>query len=67
MGWNDRLDPPEENCCEADDCTEPDEFGNVECRCDDHGCTTCGLEHGCICDDMYEQWKDEQDKWDRED
>ncbi len=36
-------------CCESDDCID-------ECNCDTHGCTFCGLEHGCRCDADYDEW-----------
>ena len=48
------LEPPEDDCCEAEDCLEQDEDGNSECKCDKHGCTSCGLAHGCRCDADYD-------------
>lgn len=58
MAWESWLEPPEgfENpdcdCgCDAWD----------ECVCDvDEGCGSCGAKRGCVCDDMYDQWRDEQ-------
>lgn len=64
MGWNDRLlEPPEPyECCEAEECTEPDEFGNIECKCEDHWCSGCGLKCNCRCDYDYDNWRDSQDE-----
>lgn len=62
MAWSDGpIDPPEGiECCEADECVEPDEEGNVNCKCEDHVCSTCDGQCTCNCDDAYEQWKDER-------
>ncbi len=62
MGYDSWLEPPDDiECCEADDCVEPDEEGNIECRCDNHVCSTCDLQCACRCDADYDAWKDSQD------
>jgi len=48
------------DCCEAEDCVEADEEGNIECKCDDHECSSCGGQCACRCDSDYEAWKDSQ-------
>jgi hypothetical protein len=42
-------------CCESEDCKD-------DCQCDTkhHGCVTCQSRCGCICDELYESWKDSQ-------
>lgn len=44
-----------EDCCESIDCEE-------ECVCDSlhHGCGVCESRCDCVCDEMYEAWKDSQ-------
>lgn len=59
MSLDQHLEPPNDpECCEAEDCLEKDEDGRAECKCDSHGCDTCGLEHGCRCDADYEAYRD---------
>lgn len=41
-------------CCESAEC-------ETDCKCDTHtGCDTCGSSCDCMCDEMYENWKDSQ-------
>lgn len=42
-------------CCESIECEN-------ECVCESEhsGCPTCGVDCGCICDELYENWKDSQ-------
>ena len=64
MSLDSWLEPPEGiECCEADECIEPDEEGNTECHCEDHVCSTCGLQCACRCDDDYEAWRDSMLDW----
>lgn len=55
------IDPPEyADCCEADECLEADEDGNIECRCENHYCSGCDLQCNCRCDADYDNWRDSQ-------
>lgn len=55
MGWNDRLDTTIP-CDECTDCVED---------CTDHeeadACATC-MRLPCMCDEMYENWKDQREE-----
>lgn len=58
--------PPEPTYdCECD--LDHDDCDGDECDCKGHddGCSICGVEHGCICDDLYEAWKDRRDEDER--
>ena len=48
------LEPPEYPDCDCG-CEALD-----ECVCDDEGCGSCGAKRGCVCDEQYEAWRDEQ-------
>jgi len=54
------INQPEHDCCEADECIEPDEEQNIECRCEKHYCDSCGLQCNCRCDSDYDNWRDSQ-------
>lgn len=61
MNFDKYLEPPDDiECCEADDCVEPDEEGIVECKCDGHVCSGCDLQCNCRCDADYERYKENQ-------
>lgn len=58
--------PPEPDFdCECDD--DHDYCDESDCECVGHmsGCDICHVSHGCVCDDLYESWKDQrmEDGW----
>lgn len=51
MSYDSRLEPPAEaDCCEREECVEPDEEGFIDCKCDNHECSSCGGQCYCRCD-----------------
>lgn len=51
MGWNDRMDD-QFLCDECEDCAE-------ECLQHEEPCDVCNVVN-CICDNMYDAWKEQQ-------